>query len=85
MSNLEDDELYKLLLNGTATTEDQSNAAAWIAHQQSALKAFAEESADVAAPYDNHRLAILYDDGSASPLHLTVADLRVAALIFNPK
>ena len=54
-----------------------------ITRLRAALKAFAEESADIAAPYDNHRLAILYEDGSASPTNLTVADLRVAASIFN--
>ena len=54
-----------------------------ITRLRAALKAFAEESADVAPNYDNARLAILLRDGTALALHLTVQDLRVAALIFN--
>lgn len=54
-----------------------------IVQLRAALKAFADESADIAPNYDNHRLAILMSDGGRSETSLTVADLRVAASIFK--
>jgi hypothetical protein len=85
MAKLEDDELYKMLISGNATAEDQRNAAAWITRLYTALKPFADESADIDAHYDNHRLAILYEDGSGSATGLTVAHVRAAAQTFNPE
>lgn len=56
-----------------------------ITRLRAALKAFADESADIAQNYDNARLAIVMQDGSTSDTNLTVGDLRVAAIIFNHK